>query len=171
MSGLHIEGHGISAKLPGGWEGAIRRRLPVLGATAEAAAAATVTGAPPSGEDSLPTAHLATVALPKDRGDFGSGAVELLGREDAFVALLEYGPECVGTAMFPASGIPRTPTAAWFNRRALQRTLDGQTGFQRFFSHRGRAFCLYVVLGRDSGIDPVIGRVRSALGGIAVAPR
>ena len=57
------------------------------------------------------------------------------------------------------------PTAAWFNRRALQRTLDGQTGFQRFFSHGGRAFCLYVVLGRDSGIDPVIGRVRTALRG------
>ena len=62
--GMNLDGHGISAKLPGGWEGAIRRRLAVAGASADAVAAATVTGAPTSSELSLPTAHLATVALP-----------------------------------------------------------------------------------------------------------
>jgi len=168
---MRIEGHGITAQVPAGWEGAIRRRPASSGATNGAAAAATVTGTPPTGEVTLPTAHLATVALPADRGDFGSGAVELLGPSDAFVALLEYGPDCVGTPMFPVAGIPRSPDAGWFNRRALQRTIDGQTGFQRFFSHRGRAFCLYVVLGRDTSVDPVIARVRTALKGISVAPR
>jgi hypothetical protein len=167
---MRIEGHGISAEVPRGWEGAIRRRLPVQGATTDAVAAASTVG-PAVGEVALPTAHLATVALPPDRGDFGSGATELLGANDAFVALLEYGSECVGTRMFPVAGIPRTPTARWFNRRALQRSLDGQTGFQRFFTHRNRAFCLYVVLGRDHAVDPVITRVRTALRGISVEAR
>jgi hypothetical protein len=167
---MNIEGHGIRAVLPAGWEGAIRRRAP-LGATAEARAAASTTGVPATGEVSLPTAHLATVPLPPNRGDFGSGAVDDLGLDDAFVALVEYGPDCVGTAMFPAAAIPRRPTAGSFNRRALQRTLAGQTGFQRFFTHRNRAFCLYVVLGRDSALDPVLTRVRGALRGISVEGR
>jgi len=73
--------------------------------------------------------------------------VELMSGTDAFITLFEYGPESAGTPLFEAEGIPRQIAAREFDRNALQRAMPGQTGLQRFFTHNGRAFCLYVVLG------------------------
>lgn len=149
---MRLAAHGIAVDLPEGWEGAITTAAPDDPGKAAA--------------DPLPVLHLATTALPPERGDFGSGAVERLGPDDAFVALLEYGPECAGTALFARQGMPRRLRASWFNRRALQRTIDGQAGLQRFFTHGDRAFCLYVVLGRDHDLDPLLARVHAALDAI-----
>ncbi|MGH8913488.1 MAG: hypothetical protein ACRDZM_03130 [Acidimicrobiia bacterium] len=91
--------------------------------------------------------HLGSFPLPVERGSFGSGAVELMSSRDVFMALFEYGPDSVGTALFAAEGIPRSLQARQFDRNALQRALPGQSGLQQFFTYRGRAFCLYVVLG------------------------
>jgi hypothetical protein len=145
---MKIQRDGIAVEAPPGWEAAI---------TGEAGKA-----------ERLPVAHLATIALGPDRGDFGSGAVEDLGPDDAFVALVEYGPECAGTELFSREGLPRRLRASAFNRRALQRTLDGQAGQQLFFSTGGRAFCLYVVLGRDHDLGPLLDRVHAALDGVEV---
>ena len=41
----------------------------------------------------------------------------------------------------------RVQVATAFDRNSLQRAVPGQSGLQQFFTHRGRAFCLYVVLG------------------------
>jgi hypothetical protein len=91
--------------------------------------------------------HLASFPLPAERGSFGSGAVELMRTGDVFITLFEYGQESVGTPLFAAEGIPRPIAAREFDRNALQRAMPGQSGLQRFFSHQGRAFCLYIVLG------------------------
>lgn len=91
--------------------------------------------------------HLASFPLPVERGSFGSGAVELMSNRDVFMALFEYGEDSVGTALFAAEGIPRNLQARQFDRNALQRALPGQSGLQQFFTHQGRAFCLYIVLG------------------------
>ena len=151
---MRISRHGIAVDLPPGWEGAI--------------AAATTPGAKAADAAAYPVAHLSTAALPPDRGDFGSGVVDDLGPDDAFVALLEYGPECAGTPMFSRQGIPRHLRARAFNRRTLQRTLAGQAGQQVFFTEGGRAFCLYVVLGRDHDVEPLVDRVNAALAGVEV---
>jgi hypothetical protein len=66
---------------------------------------------------------------------------------DIFISLFEYGPESAGTALFSSQGIPRQVLARDFDRDALQVGVAGQSGLQRFFTHRGRAFCLYIVLG------------------------
>jgi hypothetical protein len=172
---LELTAHGITAGLPNRWEGVIGRRPEA------ALAAAAVFGVGPfpvpgvgglgSPEELvLPTAHLATVALPADRGDFGSGAVDALGPDDLFVALLEYGPECVGTELFARQGIPRTATPARFNRRSLQNAIPGQAGWQSFFTTEGRAFCLYVVLGRDHDIGPLLRELERVLGAIKIDP-
>lgn len=153
---MRISRSGIAIDVPRGWEGAI-------GAAAsddEGKAAA----------EPLPVAHLSTAALSADRGDFGSGTVEHLGPDDAFVALVEYGAECAGTAVFAKEGLPRRLRARGFNRRALQRTIAGQAGEQIFFSHGGRAFCLYVVLGRDHDVAPLLDRVHAALDSIELVP-
>ena len=148
---MNIAAHGIAVDLPPGWEGAI-------------------TGAGSKADvDATPVVHLSTSALGPDRGDFGSGAVEDLGPDDIFVALVEYGADCAGTAMFATQGLPRRLGTAAFNRRALQRTLAGQCGTQVFFTHAGRAFCLYVVLGRDHDLAPLVDRVHAVLAGVEIA--
>jgi hypothetical protein len=101
--------------------------------------------------------------LPAERGSFGSGAVELMGAGDAFITLFEYGPESADTELFAAQGIPRQILAREFDRNALQRSLPGQSGLQRFFTHKGRAFCLYVVLGSHLDRADLIPRVNAVL--------
>jgi hypothetical protein len=147
---VNIDAHGIAVALPTGWEGAITGPSPKSDAAAP------------------PVVHLTTAALGPNRGDFGSGTVEDLGPDDVFIALVEYGADCVGTPMFAAQGLPRRLRIRAFNRRALQRTLDGQCGQQLFFTEAGRAFCLYVVLGRDADIAPLLDRVHAALDGIRI---
>ena len=147
---MNIAAHGIAIELPPGWEGAI-------------------SGARKSDPDATPVVHLSTAALGPNRGDFGSGSVEDLGPDDVFVALVEYGSDCVGTELFARQGMPRRLRERAFNRRALQRTLDGQCGQQVFFTEAGRAFCLYVVLGRDHDLGPLLGRVHRALDAVVVA--
>jgi hypothetical protein len=151
---MRLTGHGISAALPRGWEGGIVRQPGIDVAAARhhslrpdraftSAAVAT----------SLPAVHLANFPLPAERGDFGSGAVEVMGPDDVFMSLVEYGPENVGTPLFAAAGPPTRLSPGDFSPHALQRTLPGQAGYQAFFTTAGRAFCLYVVLGdrRNAG--------------------
>lgn len=155
---MKITAHGIDVDLPPGWEAHIAAAGTDAGAKADGAAPRT------------PVAHLSTSALAPGRGDFGSGAVEDLGPDDVFVALVEYGPECAGTELFARRGLPRRLRTRAFNRRALQRTIAGQCGHQVFFTEAGRPFCLYVVLGRDHDTAPLLDRVHAALDAIGIAP-
>jgi hypothetical protein len=113
--------------------------------------------------------HAANFALPEDRGDFGSGAVEVMGADHVLVVLFEYGPESVHTALFQQRGIPRRLHPDWFSPNQLQRTLAGQAGMQRFFVENGRPFCLYVVLGSYGNRGHLVGTANSFLGGITVS--
>jgi hypothetical protein len=137
-----LDAEGLSVELPPGWEGEIYVRPPEPGATP---AAATAT-ARRQGQ-ARPVLQLADFALPRTRGDFGGGAVELMGPRNIFVSLFEHGPESVGTPLFAAAGTPWPVAPADFGPNRLQRPLPGQAGGQWFFHHEGRAFCLYAVLG------------------------
>jgi hypothetical protein len=141
-------GHGLTAALPQRWEGRLYLR--------EAAA--------------NPVLHLANFALPSGRGDFGSGAVEVMGIEHAFISLVEYGAAEVGQALYAARGIPRL-TVADFAPNQLQRTLPGQLGCQRFFTHNDRPFCLYVVLGSRRHAATLLTEVHEVLSGLEVGQR
>lgn len=125
---MAVRAHGIEVSPPTGWEAEIYHR------------------APEPGEQTHPILHAGTFPLPNRRGDFGSGAVDVMGPDDVLVVLFEYEPEAAGQPLFARQGIP-VPTADDFSRRALQRTLPGQSGWQSFFTFGERAFCLYVVLG------------------------
>lgn len=98
------------------------------------------------GESFNPVVHLATFPLRPGRGDFGTGAVEAMGPQDAFVSLLEYDCDEAHRPLFAATGMPRLVHRE-FAGNALQRRLPGQLGCQRFFTARGRPFCVYAVLG------------------------
>ena len=81
--------HGIGAGLPTGFEGRIFKRQ---GSGIEVANA---------------VAQFATFALPDEVGDFGGGAVNLMGNDDVFAVLFEYGPDSLGTRLFAHQGMPR----------------------------------------------------------------
>lgn len=154
---MKLEGHGLRAELPVGWEGAISLErddhaveLAGLGGTLR------------------PVTHLGSFPLPADRGDFGSGAVELMRDEDAFVALVEYGPDAVGTPLFADGDLPSRLDPRWFSGSSLQRAVPGQVGWQSFFTTAGRAFCLYVVLGSAGGAPQLARRVEAVLRAIEI---
>lgn len=142
---MRLHGHGLAVDLPVGWEGAIT--LPTVdAATRERAARRGVALATP------PVLHAASAPLPRVRGDFGSGVVETLGRDDAFVAIVAYGPAEEGTALFDRPLVRRL-TPRELDPRTLQRTIAGQAGYQRFCSEAGRPLCVYVVTGGARNLE------------------
>jgi hypothetical protein len=148
---VRIRAHGIAVDLPTGWEARINRRD-----TARARAAGAVGTA-------HPVAHLASFPLPAERGDYGSGAVDRMTARDALIALVEHDGSSVGTALFAPVGLPRELRLAHFSPMALQRTIPGQGGHQRFFTEAGRAFSLYVVLGSYAAAASVLPSVNTVL--------
>jgi hypothetical protein len=148
-----IERAGISVDVPPGWEGSIS------GGGFELLA---------DGASRPNVMHLASFPMPAERGSFGSGAVELMRGTDVFITLFEYGPDSVGTALFDSKGVPRGLQARQFDRNALQRAVPGQSGLQQFFTHRGRAFCLYVVLGSHLDRVDLIPKVNAVLDSLEI---
>ncbi|MCU1370057.1 MAG: hypothetical protein JWO77_1251 [Ilumatobacteraceae bacterium] len=165
---MKLQSHGIETDLPAGWEGRIGLRTQP---SADARAPGEVSAIGDAGERPNPVVHLANFALPEQRGDFGSGAVDLMGADDVLVVLFEYGPECAGTPLFKRTGIPTDLTPNMFSSSALQRTISGQAGCQIFFTENGRAFCSYTVLGRQSNALRVVPQANAALSRTRIAPR
>jgi hypothetical protein len=133
--------YGLEAFPPRGWHVAVMRRAgaepPPPGARPATAALVDVT---------RPVLHAATIPLPADRGDFGSGVVDLLGPADIFVALVDYGTDVADVGLFEPQGMPRLAPSQFAPNR-LQRPLPGLSACQHFFSDGGRAFCLFTVIG------------------------
>jgi hypothetical protein len=145
-----VVAHGIAAAPPAGWDVRIARRPASAPETAHA------------------VMHAATFALPPDRGDYGDGAVEHLGPGDVFVALVEFAPSALGTPLFGATGWPAPLAAADFSRSSLQRAIAGQAGVQRWFAAGGRAWCLYVVIGRWEDRAVLAARANDLVAGLEV---
>jgi len=145
-----LQAHGISAQLPSGFEGQIFQRQ--------------ATGA----EVARPVAQFATFALPPQVGDFGGGAVNLMGPSDIFVVLFQYGPESTGTALFARQGMPRQLGTGDFHPFTLRRGLPGQSGTQWFFTESGKPFTLYAVLGNHLSRAQLVPQLNALLQGIAV---
>ena len=145
-----MQAHGIGAGLPSGFEGRIFRRQ---GNGIE------VTNA---------VAQFATFALPDEVGDFGGGAVHLMGGDDIFAVLFEYSTESVGARLFAHQGIPRQLTGADFQPQVLRRGLTGQAGTQWFFTESGRPFTFYAVLGSHARRSVLVPRVNQLLAGLNV---
>ncbi len=131
--------YGLAADAPRGWHVAVTRRP---GGTDPAP---TARGLAPQ-DVTRPVLHACTRAMPTARGDFGTGVVDLLGPDDIFVALVDYGTEVADQGLFEKQGVPRLAPSQ-FGPNRLQRPLPGLSASQHFFSSGGRAFCLFTVLG------------------------
>ena len=146
-----IRSHGLAVDVRDGWEASVYRRAALPGERAEA------------------VVHLATFPLPAKRGDFGAGAVELMGRDDIFVSLFEYGAGAAKQALFSHDGWP-VIAAEQFATARLQHAIRGQSGVQHFFRLDARAFCLYVVLGSHARRAALAPLANDAVQGLRVEP-
>ncbi len=143
---MRLEAHGVGMQLPAGWDGVISRR-----------------------PNAQAVVHAASFALPPADGDFATAATSLMPPDGVVVVLVEYDPQLAGTGLFASAGPPATLEAADFNSSTLLRRLPGQVGLQRFFSHRGRAFCLYVVLGSADAAPQLAARATAVLATLSLA--
>jgi hypothetical protein len=126
-----LRAHGIAIELPAGWEGRIYRR-----------------------DQGDPTLHAASFALPRRDGDFGTEATSRMPPGGTFIVLTEYRPGGdlqPGTGLFKPQGLPLPLDPRRFSPRSLVRARPGQSGFQHFFTHGRRPFCLYAVMRRAPG--------------------
>jgi hypothetical protein len=146
-----IGAHGITARLPDGFEGRIFVRPAVVGVT-------------------YPVGQFATFPIPDDIGDFGSGAVTAMGPADVFATLFEYGPESVGTALFAQQGRPGALSVADFSPVLLRRGIPGQSGTQWFFTESGRPFSFYAVLGSHAQGPALVPHVNTLLSSLTLSP-
>jgi hypothetical protein len=152
VSASAVEAYGVLALAPPGWDVRIGRR------PADAA------------ETTHAVLHAATFALPPDRADYGDGAVELMGPADVFVALVEFAPSALGTALFAQRGWPPSLAGRDFSRTSLQHSVAGQAGVQRWFTEGGRPWCLYVVIGSWAERKALAVRANELLRGLDVGP-
>lgn len=160
---------GVSVGLPSGWEGEIFNRGPEAGERSLNTPAIPEPNLVSEGEIARNVVHLANFALPAERGDFGSGAVEIMNSGAILVILFEHGPESVDTPLFARTGVPQL-TVDEFDPQQMQRTLSGQSGRQIFFNEAGRAFCLYVVLGGHRQRGVLVPIVNEVLRGLVIEP-
>ncbi len=144
-----LTGYGVSVELPNGWDARLYSR-----------------GGPDAPRAAL---HAATFPLPNERGDFGSGAVEMMGGDDVLVVLLEYDRAQTSQPLFASAGAPTALDPAAFSPGALQRSRAGQAGAQAFFNANGRAFCLYAVIGRSADRDRLVAVANRVVAGIRIA--
>ena len=136
---------GLQLELPAGWDGQIRTVQDAPEATAASRAGST-----------LPVIlHAASFPLPAVRGDYGSGAVEVMGGSDILVCLLEHEPEAAATALFRRQRLPQLSPDR-FSPQSMQRAIAGMAGAQHFFQLSGRPFCLYVVIGSWATRGPLV---------------
>mgnify|MGYP001826525075 CR=1 FL=1 len=157
-----IEGGGLRIDLPSGWDAEIYRRI-----SDSRPSSATATGDDRKEERTNAVLHTANFALPPDRGDFGSGAVEVMRSSDMLVVLFEYNAEDASRALFEHVGIPLPLVASDFTPNAMQRPLKGLLGTQQYFQASGRAWCLYVVLA-EANRDTLISDANAVLATIDI---
>ncbi len=161
---FRISAHGVTAVVPPGWEAEIAEQEdPAL----------TDTNLETETEPRV-VLHMANFALPPDRGDYGSGAVETMGRGGIFISLLEFDETSGRSPLFGTTRIPSRLQPDELSTDQLQRPLPGQAGTQRFFQvtragRAPRAFCLYVVIGSHTRRRILTSEANRALSGLSIS--
>jgi hypothetical protein len=163
---MRTERFGLRVDSPPGWQVAINRRP----RTPDALVPDTAGRMVPAEDVTHPVLHACTRAMPTERGDFGSGVVDILGSEDVFMALIEYGSEVADRGLFAKQGFPKLAPSQFAANR-LQRPLPGRSASQHFFSVGGRAFCLFTVIGSHSRRMATVPRAAEVVRGFGVTDR
>ena len=153
-----LAAHGVSIDVPAGWEA----ELSVQPDPSTLDPAADPLPAP------LVVLHAANFSLPAERGDYGSGAVEIMDRNGIFAALVEFDAASASSKLFAAEGAPIRLTADDFGPDQLNLSIPGQAGLQQFFHAGSRAFCLYAVIGSHSLRGVLVPELNRVLSGLSI---
>ena len=164
------DNYGLRADAPQGWQVSVTRRPGAEPAAPTAPGARTAAPAAPRADVTRGVLHACTRAMPADRGDFGSAVVDLLGPDDIFVALVDYGAEVADQGLFENQGMPRLAPSQ-FGPNRLQRPLPGMSASQHFFSSGGRAFCLFTVVGSHARRMASVPRAAAMVATIRITDR
>ncbi|MCW2548833.1 MAG: hypothetical protein JWN96_3293 [Mycobacterium sp.] len=148
---MRVAHRGLAVITPSGWDARIYQRT-----------------ADTKGEVTRPILHAADFALPNVRGDYGSGVVEVMAPDKVFLSLIEFDSAEATTPLF-SNPRPSRITAGEFGPNQLQRGIPGQAGAQFFFSERGRAFCLYVVIGSYEQRTALVARANQIFQGMEIS--
>ena len=133
---------GVGIDVPDGWEAELAWADGTPGPSDFSLSASSATSG------ARVVAHLANFTMPSERGDYGSGAVEIMGTNGVFVSILEFARSAEPGALFgTVQGLPVDLKGSDFSPDQRQRRLPGQSGLQRFFTVGERRFVLYVVIG------------------------
>ncbi|MFN2594305.1 MAG: hypothetical protein ABR579_05390 [Actinomycetota bacterium] len=135
---MKLHAHGINIELPHRWEGKIYQR------------------------DGVATLHSANFPLPAGDGDYATSALSSMPDRGALLVVTEFDDASASKGLF-SHHQPEKLAADDFSPRAMQRTIPGRTGVQRFFTAKGRAFCLYCVLATGKGHHKNLQDVNEAL--------
>jgi hypothetical protein len=161
---MRLAAHRLAVELPPGWDGRIYARRVEVADHQQALRSA-------ADQPSAATLHAANFALPKGDGEFGTTATATMSAQGVFLALTEYvegNGLRAGAGLFASRGAPRSLHAGLFSPRALLLARPGQAGFQRFFTHEDRPFCLYIVLGSSRTTGKPILQLNRLLDSLAI---
>jgi hypothetical protein len=147
-----LAGHGISIRLPHGWEGTIF--VPDL---------------PPPAVN-LPVVHATDQALSTRRSTFATELAARAGGSGTVIALVEFDPNLANEGLYAAQGLSLPIRRNDLHANAMQIPDPLQEGRQWFFSLRDRAFCLYVVVGIGPGLHDRLVIVNHALRTLRIDP-
>ena len=153
-----LAAHGVAVQVPAGWEAEL---------STQPDPAALDPGLAPL-PVSLLVLHAANFSLPAERGDYGSGAVEIMDRAGIFAALVEFAPASAAANLFTSEGIPTRLQPGDFAPDQLHLSVPGQAGLQRFFHVWSRAFCLYAVIGSHTRRAVLVSELNRMLSGLSI---
>ena len=147
-----IRGFGLTLTAPRGWE--VRLWRPDL---------------PPPAEN-RPVIRLANVALPTTKDTYAEDVADELRPGTLVASLAEFTPASAGRGLYEPAGVP-TLRVEDLDPRAVQRTLPGRSGLQRFFTVAGRAFSLYVIARDGVGLGSAMRELDAAVRALVVEER
>ena len=104
-----LAAHGVSVDVPAGWEAELSTQPdPVM-----------LDPGLESSDASLVVVHAANFSLPAERGDYGSGAVEIMDRGGIFAALIEFDRASASSKLFAHEGFPTRLRTGRFRARPV----------------------------------------------------
>jgi hypothetical protein len=149
---VRLEGHGLTIEVHRGWEARMWR--PVVDPPARAG----------------PVVRLANFPLPRTRDTYAAEVADTLRPGHVVVSLVEFDRASANTGLYAARGAPRIGVDD-LDPKALQAPGPGRVGVQRFFSHGGRAFSLYVMAREGPRLREALAAVNATMRSLRVGGR
>jgi hypothetical protein len=149
---VRLEGHGLALEVHRGWEARMWRPRPE----------------PPAKAGSV--VRLANFPLPRTRDTYAAEVADALRPGDVVVSLAEFGRSSAHTALYASRGAPRIGIDD-LDPKAVQAPGPGRVGVQRFFSHGGRAFSLYVMAREGPRLRESLAAVNATMRSLQVSGR